>query len=261
MEIITNELRVLSYNIHKGFSAGSRTFILGRIREAIRFVRADLVFLQEVLGQHEGFARRVREWPPEAQFDFMAANLWPHVAYGRNAVYTDGHHGNAILSRYPIIRLENIDVSTSRLEKRGLLHAVLDLPSLGKPLHAICLHLGLFEGDRRHQLERLASRIDEQVPHDEPLVVAGDFNDWRERASHALARSAGLVEIFERLHGRHARTFPTMFPFLRLDRIYFRGLRPLEASRLAGGHWRSLSDHAAVFARLVTDSAKTVTPV
>src|SRR4051812_7468381 len=94
-------LRVISYNIHKGFSSGNLKFILKKMREALRFVQPDLIFLQEVLGHHEVHSRRIKDWPDQSQFEFLAHELWPHFAYGRNAVYTNGHHGNAILSKYP----------------------------------------------------------------------------------------------------------------------------------------------------------------
>src|SRR5690349_18068205 len=102
-------LRVVSYNIHKGFNMSNRRFILRRIRDAIRDVHPELVMLQEVLGEHKHHAERHKDWPEQAQFDFLAHELWPHVAYGRNAVYGAGHHGNAILSKYPFKFVENID--------------------------------------------------------------------------------------------------------------------------------------------------------
>ena len=33
------------------------------------------------------------------------------------------------------------------------------------------------------------------LPEGEPVVVAGDFNDWRQRANHPLKVNAGLEEI------------------------------------------------------------------
>src|SRR5690349_17254196 len=95
-------LRVLSYNIHKGFGPGNIKFILKKIKEALRSIHPDLVFLQEVLGHHEIHQKNIKGWPEQSQFEFLAHELWPHFAYGRNAVYTNGHHGNAILSKHPI---------------------------------------------------------------------------------------------------------------------------------------------------------------
>ena len=245
------KLRVLSYNIHKGFSTRNRRFVLSRIRDAIRAVSADLVLLQEVLGEHTGHAEKHEDWPATPQFEFLAEELWPHFAYGRNAVYSAGHHGNAVLSRHPILAMENIDISTNRLESRGLLHVTIACPGIGaRPLHAICVHLGLLESERRVQLRRICARIESQVPHEDPLVLGGDFNDWRVRANRVFRRKLEVIEAHSLLHGAPARTFPSWLPALRLDRIYCRRFRPTRADSLTGRPWNELSDHAARFAEL-----------
>jgi endonuclease/exonuclease/phosphatase family metal-dependent hydrolase len=245
-----HRLKVLSYNIHKGFNANNRRFILRRIRDAIREVHADLVFLQEVLGHHSAHSLKFGDWPKESQFEFLADELWPHFAYGKNAVYTSGHHGNAILSKYPITFWENIDISTNRLEQRGLLHAILDVPGRHKPLHALCVHMGLLEAERREQVRRLCDRIESHVPHDDPVVIGGDFNDWTGRAARPLQHKLDVQEAFMTLHGSYARTYPSWLPALRLDRIYYRGMNAGNAKCLTGLPWNSLSDHAALFVEL-----------
>jgi endonuclease/exonuclease/phosphatase family metal-dependent hydrolase len=245
-----HRIRVISYNIHKGFSMGNRKFILRKIRESLHLVHPDLVFLQEVLGHHEGHRRNVKDWPDQPQFEFLADQLWPHFAYGKNAIYTSGHHGNAILSKYPFHFYENIDISTNVLERRGLLHGIIDIPGKKKPLHAICVHLGLLEAERVQQVLRLCARIESHVPHDEPLVIGGDFNDWRGRISSTLEKKLDVNEVFRTLYGMHARTFPSWLPALRLDRIYYRGLKVQTAQALAVRPWSELSDHAALVAEL-----------
>ena len=114
-------LRVLTYNMHKGFCFYSRQYVLKELREAIRSVDADVVFLQEVMGVHP--AKENEEHELSSQFEFLADQIWPHFAYGKNAVYSSGHHGNAILSKHPFLAYENINISTNPLERRGLLHA------------------------------------------------------------------------------------------------------------------------------------------
>jgi endonuclease/exonuclease/phosphatase family metal-dependent hydrolase len=241
-------LKVLSYNIHKGLSALNRKHVLHDIREAIRSVDPDLVFLQEVLGAHNRHSKRFKNWPQESQFEFLADSIWSHHAYGKNAVYDEGHHGNAVLSKYPILAWRNIDVSESRFESRGILHVVIDAPKPWGELHGMCVHLGLTGNQRNKQVSKLRRIVEEGVPHSAALLVAGDFNDWSVRASHRLAHELTLTEAFEALHGSPARTFPARLPLLMLDRIYSRHMRVDTGSVLFGKPWSVLSDHAALYA-------------
>jgi len=82
------------------------------------------------------------------------------------------------------------------------------------------------------------------LPAGEPVVVAGDFNDWRQRANGLVLREAGLEEVFSRNNGRPARTFPARFPLLRLDRIYVRNVGISHPQTLPLRPWSHLSDHA-----------------
>lgn len=241
-------MRVLSYNIHKGFSTLNRNFVLKSIKEAVRLVEADLVFLQEVCGRNNDHAKNHNEWPSSSQFEFLADEVWTHFAYGRNAIYSEGHHGNAILSHYPIESWENIDISTNAFESRGMLHSVMRIPKVDQELHCICLHLDLLESGRQQQLVQVANRIESLIPKNAPLIVAGDFNDWKGRASEMLFREVDLKEAYYERHREHARTFPSWLPMLKLDRIHFRGLTLKDVRVLRGSPWNRLSDHAAVFA-------------
>jgi endonuclease/exonuclease/phosphatase family metal-dependent hydrolase len=242
-------LTVVTYNIHKGFSALNRRLVVHEIRERLHSLAPDVVFLQEVQGAHLRHSRRHLTWPEASQHEFLA-HEGGHFAYGMNAEYRDGHHGNAIVSRYPILKSENLDISHHALESRGLLHCEMAVPGWQVPLHCINVHLGLWARSRRFQLEWLCERIREAVPGNAPLVVAGDFNDWRGTASKMLGRELGLAEAFESAHGRHARSFPARLPLLSLDRIYVRGLKVGSTQRLAEGQWSRLSDHAALAAKL-----------
>jgi endonuclease/exonuclease/phosphatase family metal-dependent hydrolase len=243
-------LRVLTVNIHKGFAHFSRRFVLHELREAVRQVDADLVFLQEVQGTHSLHSTRVVEWPAQPHYEFIADTLWPQFAYGRNAVYPSGHHGNAVLSKYPIVGHHNHDVSIGEHEARGMLHCMLQAPGLHGVIHAICVHLGLIEAHRRRQIQFLCGLVNDLASARSPVLVAGDFNDWRNLAHDLLARCAGMQEVYVRAQGRAARTYPALLPMLRLDRIYVRNARahrPLPLPRLP---WARLSDHAPLAAEI-----------
>jgi len=237
-------IRVLTLNMHKGFSAWHKRFVLHDLRSAIRQCDADIVLLQEVLGAHREHSTQWEHWPDVGQYEFLADTVWSAYAYGKNAVYPEGHHGNAVLSKFPIRRFHNHDVSTPQAEKRGLLHCELEVPGWRMPLHIVCVHLGLREAHRHSQLDALCAMVDNDLAYDEPLVVAGDFNDWRGRASRVLAERLALRETFTDTYGKPARTFPVWCPLLRLDRIYVRNLGFENPQVLRGRPWRTLSDHA-----------------
>ncbi len=95
-------LKILTINTHKGFTAFNRRFILPELRDAVRTVGADIVCLQEVMGAHDIHPLHVENWPDTSHYEFLADTMWSDYAYGRNAVYPQGHHGNAVLSRFPI---------------------------------------------------------------------------------------------------------------------------------------------------------------
>ncbi|WP_312664792.1 endonuclease/exonuclease/phosphatase family protein, partial [Pantoea sp. CTOTU49201] len=213
--------KVLTINTHKGFTSFNRRFILPELRDAVRATSADIVFLQEVMGTHAIHSLHIENWPETSHYEFLADTMWDDFAYGRNAVYPEGHHGNAILSRFPIVEYENRDISVAGSEKRGMLHCQIRLPDRDEPLHVFCVHLGLKEKHRQAQMKMMCDFID-TLPPDAPLVVAGDFNDWQVSANRFLKRAVGLEEVFSIKTGRPARTFPARFPLLRLDRIYIR---------------------------------------
>lgn len=243
-------LKVLSLNTHKGFTLFNRRLVLHELREAVRKVGADIVFLQEVIGENTDYSSRYTQWPQHSQYEFLADSIWHSYAYGRNAVYPDGHHGNALLAKFPIITYDNHDVSTGHAEGRGLLHCVLDVPGIAQGLHTICVHLGLSGAERRAQLQQLCALIEQRVPPQAPLIVAGDFNDWLRRAHRPLRDRAALREVFIETRGRAACSFPARWPLLSLDRIYVRGLQIAAPAVLSVRPWSHLSDHAALFAEL-----------
>ncbi len=241
-------LRILTYNIHKGFNVGNRRFVLHQIRDALITTDADLVFLQEMQGEHLGHQKKIADWPVLPQLEFLAENVWPFHAYGKNAIYNAGHHGNAILSKHPFQSWENINVSPFPWASRSLLHGVIRVPGNAQDLHIICIHFGLIGKERRLQINKLSARIDSHVPPDAPLIIAGDFNDWLGQADRFFHDHLGLQEIFRETHGRYARSFPVWLPFLPMDRIYYRGFIPVSCERLAHAPWHTLSDHAPLTA-------------
>lgn len=266
------KIRVATYNIHKGVSSiGNRPRVLA-LKKAIGLFGADVVFLQEVQGKHDHFSAKFgaetrgrRQWPAGAQHEFLKGDM-SHSAYGMNAIYDHGHHGNALLSSFAIASQTNDDVSDHAYEQRGILHCILETER--GPVHCYVVHLGLFEAGRGRQTDLLIQKVLATAPAGEPVIIAGDFNDWRNNLSARLREALGVCEVFDelgksnlfgdmarRLAGRAkvvnpARTFPAAMPMLRLDRMYVRGFKVEKAEVLHGPSWARLSDHAPVIAQL-----------
>jgi endonuclease/exonuclease/phosphatase family metal-dependent hydrolase len=244
-------LRVATYNIHKGVrGVGPRRRLeIHNLQLGIEALDADLVFLQEVRSFHHGearnFARSSFGWPDQAQADFLAPDGYT-AAYRTNAVTRQGEHGNALLSRWPLGDIGHHDVSDHRFEQRGLLHVPVQWQ--GRVLHAIVAHLGLMHAGRVRQVQRIADFIAREVPPGEPLVLAGDFNDWGEKLD-APMRAMGLARATSASTASHL-TFPSVVPIFSLDRIYTRGFACSHSFVPRGKAWARMSDHLPLVAEL-----------
>ncbi len=245
-------LRVATYNIHKGVrGVGPRKRLeIYNLGLAIEALDADLVALQEVRLYHQRDALRFERsrfgWPEQGQAEFLAPEGY-EVAYRSNAVTRHGEHGNALLARWPIGEVGHHDVSDHRFEQRGLLHVTVQWQ--GVTVHAVVAHLGLIHSSRVRQIERLDEFLRERVPHDAPLLVAGDFNDWGGRLDVSmheigLDRASSGVAVAP-------RTFPSRAPVFALDRVYVRGLRCVANVVPRGRVWARMSDHLPLLVDLV----------
>ena len=207
------------------------------------------MFIQELQDLFpSGASRKLKPVNPSA-IEFLADAYWLDWHYGKNAVYPRGHHGNAILSRYPLNKGLNYDLSAYRFERRGALHSVFEKKRLNggmQSIHCFSIHLTLFERGRKRQITQLIDEIS-YLAHSAPVIIAGDFNDWRNSLGPLMA-SYGFQEVFEMLCGKPARTYPAFQPLLRMDRIYVRGLSARSARTL--NHWANLSDHIGLLAEL-----------
>lgn len=289
-------LKVATYNIHKGvlreYFGLQRLATIHELRTRLHQLDADLVFLQEVCGRHDRHARRFKQWPTERQDQYLARspqlNKTFESAYGPNANYLHGNHGNALLSRYTILKQDHRDVSDNVLEKRGVLHCVVKVGAL--PVHCFVVHLSLFARSRARQAAAMIDWINKAVPINEPLLIAGDFNDWRDQLTPLFVDGLSVSEVFGEAKpmfggaqraarfvagrlaeaglpldpakvtmptlARPARTFPTLIPWLKMDRIYQRGFLVHSAQVLGGPAWAKLSDHAPLIATLQLDTRR-----
>lgn len=239
-------LRVATYNIHKGVQGLGplRRLEIHNLGLAVEQLDADLVCLQEVRRVNHREARRFAHWPSMPQADFLAPPGYQAI-YRTNAHTRHGEHGNALLSRWPVRGVNHMDVSDHRFEQRGLLHAEVEFHN--RRIHVIVVHLGLVAGSRVRQVQQLTRFIDHEIPPTDPLVVAGDFNDWGQHITRMLARQ-GLYEYRPPTAAQAARTFPAWLPVVQLDHVYARGLTPTGLLVPRGSIWRQMSDHLPLVA-------------
>jgi endonuclease/exonuclease/phosphatase family metal-dependent hydrolase len=237
-----NIVRVATYNIHKGVQGigPRRRLEIHNLGHAVEQLDADIVCLQEVRKMHRREEEYFSRWPDMPQADFLAPEGYEAV-YRTNALTRHGEHGNALLSRWPVVAHQHEDISDHRFEQRGLLH--VEVLVHGRSVHVVVVHLGLFRASRARQVTQLQGFIEREVPPTAPLLVAGDFNDWGVAVQRAF--EASNLRAFK---GEHQATFPARLPVVQLDYIYARGLKPLGVRVPRGRIWWRMSDHLPLIA-------------
>jgi endonuclease/exonuclease/phosphatase family metal-dependent hydrolase len=209
----------------------------------IRHYDPDIVVLQEV---DDGVPRSGSTCQHETLADALN---YPNAVFGANVFLKHGCYGNAILSRYPVIRWRNIDLTFVGKKARGALYAEIRVTAEDHrlTLHLVNVHLGLSGMERRWQVRNLLeseelTRLDQRSR----LVIAGDINDWSGALGRGRLRQAG----FQCLSGtgrRASLTFPSWQPVGALDRVFARGAitgEHYQRARLALA--RQASDHLPV---------------
>jgi endonuclease/exonuclease/phosphatase family metal-dependent hydrolase len=221
----SRRLRVASYNIHACVGTdGQRD--PARVAAVLREIDADIIGLQEV-------DARPGATSASMQMQYLASALGLHAIAGPTLLRPDGHYGNALLTRRPVLDVRHVDLTVYRREPRAALDVDLDID--GVAVRVVVTHLGLLPGERRTQVRRLLDQLGESRA--EAVIVCGDINEWFAigrplRWLHArLGRTAGVA------------TFPAVFPVFALDRIW---VNPR-------GALTSMSAHTSPSARIASD--------
>ena len=235
-------LRIATYNIHKGVQGVSlgRRLEIHNIGHAVEQLDADIVCLQEVRKLHRREEKYFTRWPELPQAEFLAPEGYEAI-YKTNATTKHGEHGNALLSRWPVVSHAHEDMSDHRFEQRGLLHAHVMVER--KPIHVIVLHLGLIASSRLRQIEQLGRYIEREIPKREAVVVAGDMNDWGCKLRPTMNKLG-----FKDFLGERQLTYPARLPLTQLDFVYARGLKPVGVQIPRGRIWWRMSDHLPLIA-------------
>ena len=192
-------VRVATYNIHKGVQGlgPQRRLEIHNLGLAIEQFDADVVCLQEVRKVHRAEASYFTHWPALPQADFLAPEGY-HAVYRTNAYTRHGEHGNALLTRWPVVDHQHEDMSDHRFEQRGLLHSELLVHDV--PVHVVVVHLGLIRPSRLRQLAQLRRYIAREIPPHVPLLVAGGLQR-RARAGGARTGPQRPVRVPGRAPG------------------------------------------------------------
>ena len=245
------KLRVLTYNIHRAIGL-DRRFKPERIEQIIGDHSPDIVMLQEV---DEGVPRS-REL---AMAKEIATNLgYPYFAMGHNVSLRKGYYGNATLSRYPIVRERNINLTIDNKKRRGCQHTTIQIQSTAGKLYLLevfNLHLGLAAQERQKQTSRLmrSKEFATLDPH-MPCIFGGDFNDWLSRLRALIVEGMGMQCATDHTTDKgitSIKTYPSFSPRGGLDRVYYRGeLRLLSVEKCRHQVAKVASDHLPVIADL-----------
>ncbi|MBL0387590.1 endonuclease/exonuclease/phosphatase family protein [Tumebacillus sp. ITR2] len=158
----TLKLKVATYNIHIGKDAENKLNLEETIK-TLQETDADIIGLQEI----ERHSPRSRF---EDQPRLIAEALGLHYHFEPALTVGPFQFGNALLSRYPILSTERIQLKSAKEDRVALLAT---LQVRGEPVRVMVTHLGLLQGERARDVEALDKRLREE---ETPLLVLGDFN-------------------------------------------------------------------------------------
>jgi endonuclease/exonuclease/phosphatase family metal-dependent hydrolase len=214
-------VRVGTYNIHYGYNTPWQ-FQLEEMARTIEESGADIVALQEV------DACRLTSYGVDDA-------LWLGRRLGMEAIYqpTVEHlTGIALLSRFPVRQVEG-KLLTSRLEQTAIVRAQVEVGD--DVLDAYGIWLGLKPEERAVQLSEALDFIG-----DGPSTFGGDFNSTPDSPTYRRLVDAGFTDGAAAFDA--SPTSPSETPRERIDYLWIRGLRPVDAKVLDS----TASDHRMV---------------
>lgn len=218
-----DQMRLLSYNIHKGIGGRDRRYQLERIIDVIEQENPDLICLQEV---DRNVRRSKFHNQPELLAEYFSA---AEKLFQLNVHLKTGGYGNLILSRWPFASKHQISLRFNGKKPRGAQIVVVESPE-GR-LHLVNWHLGLAENERRWQVRHLLEHRLFKESAELPTVILGDFNDWRNQLDPALFRDEGFEQATHPVS--RFRSFPAYLAMGALDKLFYRGDILVRHARIA----------------------------
>lgn len=203
-----NTLTLMTFNIRSANNENG-SVELDKILEEIREAEADIIGLQEVerMMPRSGYQDQAR---------IIAEELGYHYYYGGNINILGVQYGNALLSKYPILKASNHRLPKERLEPRGMIEADIDVD--GSIWHVYVTHLGLNSKERNKQINYINQLVSHRSGN---ILLMGDFNNhpdsWEmDLLDERLVDSAAALNCFD----HYTFTWRGDTPNVRIDRIY-----------------------------------------
>lgn len=232
-------LKVMTFNIQHALDYQKQVIDFDLFINAIKKYGADVCGLNEVRG--EGPVENYTD-----QTDTISNGLGFNGYFGE-AIRVQGTspYGNAIVSRYPFKSVETIkipDPKTKRgkysFESRCVIKAIADID--GKEVCFLVCHMGLNPSEQKNAVKTICKLLDE---FEIPVILMGDFNTTPE--SKVLKPIRRLMKDTDKFNSiKNQGTYPSDKPDVKIDYIFYRGLKCLQTETIQ----EIYSDHLPIIA-------------
>lgn len=240
-------LKIATYNI-----ATANISSLEKVAEAIKAIDPDIIALQEV-DKNTSRSSKVDQIEELKRLTGM-----PYGLFGKAEDYYDGEYGIGILSKYPIIYNDLLNLPSEGVGRRVLLAAEISDPRIGGNIVFMCTHLDSQEDNtiRNKQIQAINSysiaSTKGKIPSIETKlqILAGDFNE---------PGDAPLFKEVERYFTNliptniDARTWPAVKPAIDINHILSYNNYIWQVNQVTipknqelGINWQEISNHLPI---------------
>ncbi len=164
------KLKIMTFNIQHCLNYIERFIDFPLFAKTIAESGADIVGLNEVRGKGGSQAY-------EAQAEILAEKAGYKYRYFAKAIDFNGvnPYGNAVLSKYPIIKAETVGIPDPTVKKYDGYYETRCLAKLtvnvGEPLNVLATHFGLNRDEHENARDTILKNLS-----DKRCILMGDFN-------------------------------------------------------------------------------------
>ena len=227
---LPNQLRVLTWNIHKGIGGTDRKYQLNRIIEVLQRINADIILLQEVdhQVQRTGFDKQNELIAESLNYhshfhpihyvkgiqDPDQKNIFRNILKNQKIselfLNWENTYGNLILTKFNFSDTHIIDLTLPFKKNRGLVLAEIHFKHLKLLIGSV--HLGLLGLERKKQIKTIKKYLSQSHFNNHIKIIGGDFNDFSQNIAE---------DFYPFLQSGAKKSFPAIKPFFYLDEIYY----------------------------------------